>query len=428
MSWFILWYEGGSLPSILQRKHAVDETEHELRPISKDVSDEKERVDHSDSDALRCLGLTKQFGANVAVDNVSFGVSRGEVFALLGPNGAGKSTTINMIRGEMRPDKGTILLENTDIVKHMRAARKYLGVCPQFDALDLMTTREHLEFYASAKGVTAIEQDVATVMSKVGLEAYANRLASNLSGGNKRKLSLAIALIGNPTVLVLDEPSSSMDAASKRIMWKTLAEVSASRSLILTTHSMEEADALATRAGIISKRILALGTTRFLRKKYGNVYHIHLILKTGPLASAEEMRSVEQWVEQSFEGVRFDSFGSYHGQIKFSVPALLSASNNRAEIKEKFPPSSLAGTKVRDELEDSNEEIARQQKPVPKLRGIRALFSVLEDGREEKGLEFYSVGATTLDQVFLTVVTENNVREEGYAPAPTKKWFIWPCW
>lgn len=113
-----------------------------------------------------------------------------------------------------------------------------------------MTTREHLEFYASAKGVADVKEDAATVMNKVGLEAYGNRVAAKLSGGNKRKLSLAIALIGmsspylqdllkltivgNPTVLVLDEPSSSMDAASKRIMWRTLTEVSTNRALVLT--------------------------------------------------------------------------------------------------------------------------------------------------------------------------------------------------
>jgi len=418
---FIIWYEGSSTPAIFKRKHDADATEHDLRPTPADVREEKERVEHTDADLLRVLGLTKQFGSNLAVDNVSFGVSRGEVFALLGPNGAGKSTSINMIRGDLRPDRGTILLENSDIVRNMRAARKHLGVCPQFDALDLMTTSEHLEFYASAKGVENVKEDAATVMNKVGLEAYGDRVAAKLSGGNKRKLSLAIALIGNPTVLVLDEPSSSMDAASKRIMWRTLTEVSSNRALVLTTHSMEEADALATRAGIISKRILALGTTDFLRKKYGNVYHIHLILKSGPLATAEEMQRVEQWVEKSFAGVRFDSFGSYHGQIKFSVPAM-SGPPAESLLDEKAG----AGNELTPETTDSDEEIVKQQltpleAPEGKRSGIQALFSILENNREEIGLEFYSVGATTLDQVFLNVVQENNVQEEGYAPVAGRK-------
>lgn len=127
LSSFIIWYEGSSRPAIFKRKHDADASEHNLRPVPADVREEKERVDHTDADLLRVLGLTKQFGSNVAVDNVSFGVSRGEVFALLGPNGAGKSTSINMIRGDLRPDRGTILLENADIVRDMRAARKHLG-------------------------------------------------------------------------------------------------------------------------------------------------------------------------------------------------------------------------------------------------------------------------------------------------------------
>lgn len=125
--WFILWLESQGIPSLSRRKYNDNPTEHKLRPIPRDVMAETERVESSDSDHLRVLHLTKRFGSNVAVDNISFGVSPSEVFALLGPNGAGKSTAIDMIRGELRPDHGNILLEGTDIVRNMRAARSYLG-------------------------------------------------------------------------------------------------------------------------------------------------------------------------------------------------------------------------------------------------------------------------------------------------------------
>lgn len=192
---------------------------------------------------------------------------------------------------------------------------------------------------------------------------------------------------------------------------------------------MEEADALATRAGIISKRILALGSTDFLRKKYGNVYHIHLILKSGPMATAEEMQKVEHWVANSFEGVRFDSFGSYHGQIKFSVPAI-SGGREASAVPE--GEGANMGKEVSPESTDSDEEVVKRQPPgshtpPSKRRGIQALFSILEANREDIGLEFYSVGATTMDQVFLNVVSENNVLEEGYAPLG-KKGRKWRCW
>jgi ATP-binding cassette subfamily A (ABC1) protein 3 len=119
----------------------------------------------------------------------------------------------------------------------------------------------------SARGVQNIEHNVDQVIHAVGLSPFKTRMAAKLSGGNKRKLSLGIALIGNPSVLLLDEPSSGMDAASKRVMWRTLSSISAGRSLVLTTHSMEEADALADRAGIMARRMLALGTADQLRKK-----------------------------------------------------------------------------------------------------------------------------------------------------------------
>lgn len=394
LSFLLLWLERGGFPSLFKRRDHSHDAENELRSINVDVEDEKMRVQNTSTDPLRILEITKRYGSNLAVDQITFGVSQGEVFALLGPNGAGKTTTIDMIRGESKPDEGTILLNGMDIVNNMRMARKHLGVCPQFDALDLLTTREHLEFYARAKGVPSIEDDVNTVMKKVGLDIYAARLASKLSGGNKRKLSLAIALLGNPTVLVLDEPSSSMDAASKRVMWQTLSDVTAGRSLLLTTHSMEEADALATRAAIISRRILAIGTTKFLREKYGNAYHVHVVLKSAPASSREEMDHVEEWIKATFAGVSFDAFDNLHGQIKFSVPAV----TEEAE-EEKV-----------DEHPDAVQEVVVAPKQKKSL--ARALFSQLEAHKDDIGLRFYSVSAATLDQVFLKVVTDNNIREE----------------
>lgn len=140
-----------------------------------------------------------------------------------------------------------------------------------------MSVVNHLRFYARARGVPDVEHNVEEVMRAVGLHMYAERMALKLSGGNKRKLSLAIALIGNPTVLLLDEPSSGMDAAAKRIMWRVLGSITKGRSLLITTHSMEEADALAQRAGIMAKRMLALGPTDVLRKKHGDAYHVRLL-------------------------------------------------------------------------------------------------------------------------------------------------------
>ncbi len=359
-----------------------------------EIAEELARVSSS-NDGLRVLNLTKSFGHVTAVENLTFGIRRGEVFALLGPNGAGKSTTISLIRGDIQSSKngGNIYVENVEINRRRAQARSHLGVCPQYDAMDQMTVVEHLRFYARVRGVPDIEHNVREVIRAVGLEAFALRMAAKLSGGNKRKLSLGIALIGNPTVLLLDEPSSGMDAAAKRVMWKTLAAVVPGRSLLLTTHSMEEADALADRAGIMATRMLAMGTSDHLRHKHGDAHYIHLVMKSAPHTPIEEIEGVRSWVLGQFPGAEIED-QTYHGQIRFSVPN--------------------TGPTVKDQgVDDIRSSMCHD--------GVGSLIMVLEGHCEELGLEHYSVSPTTLDQVFLSIVQRHNVEEEGYAGQAPKK-------
>ncbi|KAL9117183.1 MAG: hypothetical protein Q9187_006284, partial [Circinaria calcarea] len=222
----LVWWDSGStLGSLFRRKVFKMDDAEGIDSKNEEISTEIARVDTSTDDGLRVLHISKSFGRNKAVQDISFGVKRGEVFALLGPNGAGKSTTISMIRGDIRPSNngGDIFIENISVIKHRAAARQALGVCPQFDAIDQMTVLEHLRFYARIRGVSKIEHNVHEIIRAVGLGPFQTRMAASLSGGNKRKLSLGIALMGNPRVLLLDEPSSGMDVAAKRVMWKTLA-------------------------------------------------------------------------------------------------------------------------------------------------------------------------------------------------------------
>lgn len=156
---------------------------------------------------------------------------------------------------------------------------------------------------------------------------------------------------------------------------------------------MEEADVLATRVAIISKRILALGTTDYLRQKYGNVYHVHLVLKSAPASTKEEMETVEKWVDRSSSSVSFDPYGNYHGQIKFSVPAVRGGEN----------------------IQGTEDYITRVDEIPQKQSGIGALFSLLEGSKEAMRLQSYSVRATTMDEVFLRVIKDNNVQEEDVA-------------
>lgn len=390
----LLWWDSISLLDRLRRKiHKTQDTE-ETTPVDDEIAQEIKRASSSTDDGLRALHLTKAFGKNVAVQDITFGVKRGEVFALLGPNGAGKSTTISMIRGDIRPSLGSgdVFIENIPISTRRALARNSLGVCPQVDACDQMTVYEHLTFYARVRGVGRVKQNVEEGLRAVGLESFSNRMAAQLSGGNKRKLSLAIALMGNPAVLLLDEPSSGMDVCAKRIMWRTLASIVPGRSLVLTTHSMEEADALADRAGIMGKKMLALGTSEYLRKKHGDRYHVHLITKTAPHTSPEEMERIKTWIITNLTGAEVEQ-KTFHGQLRFSVPA------SSSSVPSQEPKGNGKEIEI---VNDSSHE------------GIGALFTLLESKKEELGFEYFSLSQTTLDQVFLAIVGKHNIEEENY--------------
>ncbi|KAF4978876.1 hypothetical protein FZEAL_4817 [Fusarium zealandicum] len=400
----VIWFDTGSAGSSLrghfqrQVKAGADE-----ETFDEDVVNESNRVTTGakDENGLRVMHVTKTFGDNTAVDNVTFGIKRGEVFALLGPNGAGKSTTISLIRGDIKPDHhgGDILVEDVSVTKNLAGARANLGVCPQFDAMDQMTVREHLEFYAKIRGIQDVEHNVRAVLQAVGLESFSARMAHALSGGNKRKLSLGIALMGNPTVVLLDEPSSGLDAASKRIMWKTLEATVPGRSILLTTHSMEEADALAGRAGIIARRMLALGTPDDLRHRFGDALHIHLVSDTAPRTTQEEMGHIIDWIRQKLPSADVEE-KTYHGQIRFSVRAghVLAATSGRSE----------------QEITKSGEDLSQS--------AIGHLVVLLEENKRKLGVGHYSVSPTTLDQVFLTIVGRHNVKEENSEEKKESTW------
>ncbi|KAL2789134.1 hypothetical protein BJX66DRAFT_238677 [Aspergillus keveii] len=422
----LVWIEGGSSMFSWLRPKSKPQDVEEKEPVDRDIAEEAARVS-STEDNLRLLHVSKTFKKFVAVEDITFGVGTGEVFALLGPNGAGKTTTISLIRGDIQPTRngGEIFVDKVSVLKQRAAARSCLGVCPQFDAMDQMTVLEHLIFYARIRGVPDVTHNVREVMKAVGLTPFKHRMATKLSGGNKRKLSLGIALMGNPSVLLLDEPSSGMDAASKRVMWKTLAAVAPGRSIVLTTHSMEEADALAHRAGIMARRMLALGTTDALRSKFGNMYHVHIVHNQAPHTSDEDMENIRDWVTENFAGAVIEQ-KTYHGQLRFSVPAEPSHDKD----KEKYTTTTAASDD--DKSSTTHDVDSDQVHPISLHSGVSTLagsqgglelaktrssvsklFSRLEQDKAALGVEHYSVSQTTLDQVFLTIVGRHHIREEN---------------
>ncbi|PSR83555.1 hypothetical protein BD289DRAFT_369789 [Coniella lustricola] len=445
----LVWFDSGYKPNILTKlsrrlqreptpsKNNDAENDAALSDISAindpAVASEVKRIEAQsppDTDSLQVLHLNKVFNrANHAVQDMTFGVPRGQVFALLGPNGAGKSTTISLIRGDIRPSggfldnvtAGDVLISDLSISAQRAAARQQLGVCPQFDAMDSMTVREHLAFYAACRGVSDVKANVEAVLAATGLGRFSDRLAHKLSGGNKRKLSLGIALMGNPAVLLLDEPSSGMDAAAKRVMWRTLLGVAApGRALLITTHSMEEADRLATRVGIMKRRMLALGTGKELGERWGEGMVVQLVLKSAPSTTEQEMEHVKTWLAGRVAGCEFEKWGAgggAHGLLRFRV--------RKQGSKTLKSDSGMVQVSVVAE-KDASSTAGLVDEYGTKTEGLDTpgLIQLFEAHREDLGIEYYSVSPTTLDEVFLRVVgREEEDDGVGGHEAPAKKRF-----
>ena len=188
---FLVCYDSGWLPQLgwLQRRlRPKPDSEKAINSPSADVRAETHRVEQC-NDALRVLHLSKSFGSNTVIDDVSFGVRHGEILALLGPNGAGKTSAIDVIRGKTRPSTqdSEIELESHPVLKARTTASRCLGVCPQLDTMDRMTVTEHLSFYARPRGVPDVRVNVQQVIEAVGLAPFKHRLSAKLSGGNQRK-------------------------------------------------------------------------------------------------------------------------------------------------------------------------------------------------------------------------------------------------
>jgi ABC-type multidrug transport system ATPase subunit len=204
-------------------------------------------------EAILLSDITKVYpGGKFAVKGVSVGIPYGQCFGLLGINGAGKTTTLSMLSGEFPPSGGGAWLAGKDILTAASEVRRLIGYCPQFDALfELMTGYEHLKMYARIKGIKEedIEACVQEQIVRMDLTQHAFRLAGGYSGGNKRKLSVACAMIGQPSIIFLDEPSTGMDPVARRFMWSVINDIccQGDTSVILTTHSMEECEALCQR-------------------------------------------------------------------------------------------------------------------------------------------------------------------------------------
>nr|XP_012423161.1 PREDICTED: ATP-binding cassette sub-family A member 3-like [Odobenus rosmarus divergens] len=341
-----------------------------------DVQYERNRILEQPQELLNFTVLIKELTkvyftcpAVLAVRNISLGIQKEECFGLLGLNGAGKTTTFEILTGEETATSGDVFIENLSITKNLLEVRSKIGYCPQFDALlDYMTAREILAMYARLWGVpeTQITQYVNQLLQSLNLEPYADKFIYTYSGGNKRRLSNAIALMGKPSVIFLDEPSTGMDPGARRLLWNTVTRARESgKVIIITSHSMEECDALCTRLAIMVKgKFMCLGSPQHLKNKFGNVY----ILKAKFKMDTDEKE--------------LENFKKYIATV--------------------FPGS---------ELKHENQGILNYYIP-SKDNGWGKVFGILEDAKEQFNLEDYSISQITLEQVFLTFATPENTEGE----------------
>jgi ABC-2 type transport system ATP-binding protein len=221
---------------------------------------------------IEIAGLTKRYGDLVAVNEISFTVARGEVFGILGPNGAGKTTTLEMVEGLRRPDGGTIVVDGTPVWPNPKAVKSRIGVQLQATALfDYQKLHEIIYIFGSCYGIHRSRPECVALLARVGLEEKADAYAYELSGGQAQRLSIALALVNDPVVTFLDEPTTGLDPRARRALWEVIEQISHSgTTVVLTTHYMEEAERLCDRVAVMDLgRIMALDVPRVLVNSLG---------------------------------------------------------------------------------------------------------------------------------------------------------------
>jgi ABC-2 type transport system ATP-binding protein len=251
--------------------------------------------------------LTKRYGDLLAVNDISFSVRRGEVFAFLGPNGAGKTTTVEIIETIRTPTSGKVSLLGMDVTKKKRKIVRRIGVLPQgFSSFDRITVRETLQYYARLFGCK--NTDIDGLIDLANLKEKSKEQFKNLSGGLKQRLGIAIALVNNPDVVFLDEPTTGLDPRARREVWDVLLGLKKKgKTVFLTTHYMEEAELLADTVAIISKgHIVAIGSPVELIERNANYLALTL-------------QSVDEKIFEIVARTGFEPVHANHKSIKVRV-------------------------------------------------------------------------------------------------------------
>ncbi|KAL4240022.1 ATP-binding cassette sub- A member 12 [Mactra antiquata] len=349
------------------REHIDDVKDKRNDDIDDDVRSEMKRIDsgHCREDVVIVRDIHKVYDTKKsevrAVNGLSFGVRQGQCFGLLGINGAGKSTTFNILTGMLQSSYGSAFILNKRIEPGTSTLGDNLGYCPQEDALDpYLTVYNTLNFHVQLKKLSsdAAKQAIEKVMLKLDLYSMRNKLVKSCSGGMKRRLSLAIALLGDPAVVLLDEPTTGMDPKAKRLVWNCLQEAKQNgQAIILTSHSMEECDILCDNIGImVNGELKCLGSSQHLKQKFGDGYTVML----------------------------------------YTDKTLSGTSDIHQLINTHFPSATVT---------DQHVNVVQLDLPKQSVK-VSELFGILEQEKTDYNIVYYTVSQTTLDTIFLNFARE----------------------
>ena len=386
------------------------------------------------------------FKTTKAVRDISLCLDYGECFGFLGVNGAGKTTTFKCLSKEILPTSGKIYIDNKEINEDFDKVRSLIGYCPQFDAIfESLTVYENLEFYGLIKGAKKdkIELIVNALMDEMSLTIFKDKVSGTLSGGNKRKLSVAIAMICNPPIILLDEPSTGMDPEARRFMWGVIHRISINKkksTIIMTTHSMEEAETLCKRIGImVDGQFKCLSTSDEIKEKYGYGYEINLQINNPNMSQLYEKYRIEEEdknieinsenMENILKKYNLDKYAkqlqkeSLGGKIMEEIEAykyvhfsriitwiyyLNNALNMIKIILKDFPEVHCT------DYGENNLIFKIKRNKSEGEKSIGYLFGIIEENKSKFNIEQYFLQLTSLEQIFNKFAKETEKDETQY--------------
>lgn len=341
---------------------------------------------------------------HVAVSNLNLNLKEGQITTILGRNGAGKTTTINVLTGQMQPTSGTVTIYGYRIPEDFSRARRLLGYCPQYNTLfNNLTVREHLIFFSELKGLLqdpeAIVKDVDDILHNMGLWSMQHQMAKHLSGGLKRRLCVALAFVGGSKLIILDEPTASVDPVARRRIWDLIVQQKRSRTVLLTTHHMDEAEILSDEVAVIHRgKLLTIGSPLLLKSKYGCGYQLTVSRQAVDGVNQDEL------LDDSLS-VRFgcDDEDSGSGVPPNSMDTMIERHRSDVERLMAFTKCLIPNATF---VEDNNGEVVLSL-PHYDDHGVphdyATFFRCFDSNIRTLGFGSYGVTSTTLEEVFLTL-------------------------